>query len=268
MRCHVTRLLEITMKITLSCALLFSLSAFSSLSFAEQTLRFGVDPTFPPFESKASDGSLQGFDIDLGNAICAQAKVRCQWVQTGFDSAIPALQAKKFDAILSAMSMTEKRREQVAFSDMLYNTPSALLTPKNSPLTEAVSTLRGKAIGVAQGTIQESYAKAKWAAQGVNIVSYANQMEIYPDLVAGRLDATLANAVSADQGFLNTPEGKNYVIKATLVDKTLLGNGVGIGLRKEDAANLKLINDALAALHANGTYAQLAKKYFKFNVYP
>ncbi|WP_407298237.1 transporter substrate-binding domain-containing protein [Klebsiella quasipneumoniae] len=56
------------------------------VALAQQTLRFGVDPTFPPFESKAADGSLQGFDIDLGNAICAQAKVKCQWVEMGFDS--------------------------------------------------------------------------------------------------------------------------------------------------------------------------------------
>lgn len=106
----------------ISLALLLSYCAIQSAA-AQQTLRFGVDPTFPPFESKASDGSLQGFDIDLGNAICAQAKVSCKWVQIGFDGSIPALQAKKFDAILSAMSMTEKRREQVAFSDMLYVTP-------------------------------------------------------------------------------------------------------------------------------------------------
>ncbi|ORM72783.1 ABC transporter substrate-binding protein [Pantoea wallisii] len=256
------------MKRTLSLALLLSLGAFSQLTAAQQTLRFGVDPTFPPFESKASDGSLQGFDIELGNAICAQAKVKCQWVQIGFDGSIPALQAKKFDAILSAMSMTEKRRQQVAFSNMLYVTPSALLTPANSTLTEDISTLRGKNIGVAQGTIQETYAKSKWAPQGVNIVSYPNQMEIYPDLVAGRLDASLANAVSAEQGFLGTPEGKGYVNKATLDDKELLGNGVGIGLRKGDEANLTLINSALAELHKNGTYDKLAKKYFTFKVYP
>jgi lysine/arginine/ornithine transport system substrate-binding protein len=256
------------MKKNLSYALLLSLTAFSHAALAEQTLRFGVDPTFPPFESKASNGSLQGFDIDLGNAICAQAKVKCQWVQIGFDGSIPALKAKKFDAILSAMSMTEKRREQVAFSDMLYVTPSALLTPAKSPLTGDINALRGKNIGVAQGTIQETYAKGKWATQGVNVVSYPNQMEIYPDLVAGRLDASLANAVSAEQGFLSTPEGKGYVISDTLTDKEILGNGVGIGLRKDDEANLKLINTALAELHSNGTYDQLAKKYFKYKVYP
>ncbi len=256
------------MKKNLSFALMLSLTAFSQMAFAQQTLRFGVDPTFPPFESKASDGSLQGFDIDLGNAICEQAKVKCQWVQLGFDGSIPALQARKFDAILSAMSMTEKRREQVAFSDMLYVTPSAILTPAKSPLSGDIAALRGKSIGVAQGTIQETYAKAHWATKGVNVVSYPNQMEIYPDLVAGRLDGSLANAVSAQQGFLNTPEGKGYVISDMLVDKEVLGNGVGIGLRKGDEANLKLINEALAELHKNGTYDRLAKKYFTFKVYP
>jgi len=251
----------------ISLALLLSYCAIQSAA-AQQTLRFGVDPTFPPFESKASDGSLQGFDIDLGNAICAQAKVTCKWVQIGFDGSIPALQAKKFDAILSAMSMTEKRREQVAFSDMLYVTPSALITPADSALTDDIATLRGKNIGVAQGTIQETYAQTYWAPKGVSVVSYPNQMEIYPDLVAGRLDGTLANAVSADQGFLNTAEGKKYVNKVTLTDTAVLGNGVGIGLRKDDEVNRKLINTALAELHRNGTYDRLAQKYFKYKVYP
>lgn len=256
------------MKKSLSIALLLSLSAFTHFAQAQQTLRLGVDPTFPPFESKAADGSLEGFDIDLGNAICAQAKVKCQWVEMGFDSSIPALQAKKFDAILSAMSMTEKRRQQVAFTDMLYNTPSALLAPAASKLTTDVATLRGKTIGVAQGTIQETYAKTKWAPEGVNVVSYPNQMEVYPDLIAGRLDGSLSNAVSAEQGFLTKPEGKDYAIKGTLTDKKIFGDGVGIALRKGDEANLKMINAALAEIHKNGTYEALTRKYFKFNVYP
>lgn len=256
------------MKKGLTLSLLVALGAFSHLSYAEQTLSFGVDPTFPPFESKAADGSLQGFDIELGNAICAQAKVKCQWVQLGFDGSIPALQAKKFDAILSAMSMTEKRRQQVDFSNMIYSTPSALLAPSGSPISADISSLRGKTIGVAQGTIQESYAQSQWASQGVNIVSYPNQMDVYPDLVAGRLDASVANAVSAQQGFLKSPEGKGFVIKAMLNNKAILGAGVGIAVRKGDSEHLNLINTALAEIHANGTYDKLEKKYFPFKVYP
>lgn len=237
-------------------------------SIAAPVLRFGVDPTFPPFESKAADGNLIGFDIDLGNAICTEAKVSCEWVQTNFDGAIPGLKARKFDAILSAMSITEKRKEQIDFSNVLYKTPSALVSEKNTNIDDRINTLRGKSIGVAQGTVQEAYAKSQWAPAGINIVSYGSQMEVYPDLIAGRLDATLINAVSAEQSFLKTPEGNGFTIKATFNDAAVSGNGVGIGLRKGDVATQKLINTALTELHRNGTYDALAKKYFNFNIYP
>jgi len=78
---------------------------------AADQLRFGIDPTFPPFESKNANGQLIGFDIDLGNAICAEMKVQCSWVQNSFDGLIPALQAKKFDAILSSLSITDERKK-------------------------------------------------------------------------------------------------------------------------------------------------------------
>jgi lysine/arginine/ornithine transport system substrate-binding protein len=253
-------------KIALSALVL--LACASSSAFAAESLRFGVDPTFPPFESKAPDGSLQGFDIDMGNAICHQMKVKCVWVQTGYDGIIPALQARKFDAILSAMAMTDKRRQQVAFTDMLYNTPSALVTKKDSGLKPDAESLKGKSVGVAQGTTQETYAKAVWAGTGINVVSYPNQEEIWPDLASGRVDATLTSAASAETGFLKSPQGKDYQISGdTLYDKKYFGEGVGIGLRKDDRARVEKINAALAELHKNGTYDQLAKKYFSFDVY-
>ncbi|MGB7803283.1 ABC transporter substrate-binding protein [Buttiauxella sp.] len=256
------------MKKHILASLILAFSGLSHTVYAQQILRLGVDPTFAPFESKATDGSLQGFDIDLGNAICAQAKVTCQWVEIGFDATIPALNARKFDAILSAMAMTDKRREQVAFSDMLYNTPNALVALNSSTLSKDMASLRGKNIGVAQGTIHETYAKDKWASEGVNIISYANQMEIYPDLVSGRLDGSLTNIVSAEQGFLNQQQGKNFAVKAIIVDNKVFGEGTGIALRKDDNQNLQLINQALAEMHKNGTYDRLAKKYFNYSVYP
>lgn len=247
---------------------LTALVLFAASASAAEPLRFGVDPTFPPFESKAPDGSLRGFDIEMGNAICHQMQVKCVWVQTGYDGIIPALQARKFDAILSAMAMTDKRRQQVAFTDMLYNTPSALVTKKNSGLTPDAAALKGKTVGVAQGTTQETYAKAVWASAGIQVVSYPNQEEIWPDLASGRVEATLTSAAAAETGFLKSPQGKDYQISGnTLYNKEYFGEGVGIGLRKEDTKRVAGINAALAELHKNGTYDKLAKKYFSFDVY-
>ncbi len=256
------------MKKIVSSVFLASLFCASAAASAQEVLRFAVDPTFPPFEFKDANGSLQGFDIDIGNAICKQAQVKCEWTEMGFDALIPALKAKKFDAILSSMSRTEKRQQQIDFSDMIYHTPNALVVADGSKITDDISSLKGKTIGVAQGTTQEAWAKAKWAPAGVQVVSYANQDQVYPDLVAGRLDGTLTDAVTADNGFLKTPQGKGYFISAKPEDKVFFGQGSGIGLRKGDTARLTLINNAIAAIHKSGEYDRIEKKYFTFSVYP
>src|SRR6202045_1485547 len=136
-----------------------------------KVIRFGVDPSYPPFESKAADGSLVGFDIDLGNALCAKLNAKCVWVENDFDGMIPALQARKIDAILSDMSVTDKRRQQIDFTDKISDSPTRMVAKSGSNLQPTAESLRGKAIGVEQGTIQETYAKTYFEPNGENVVS-------------------------------------------------------------------------------------------------
>jgi lysine-arginine-ornithine-binding protein len=230
-------------------------------------LRFGVDPTYAPFESKAPSGQLVGFEIDLGNEICKRLQMHCVWVENGFDGIIPALKARKFDAILSAMSITPKREEQVAFSQPLFNTPSRLIAKVGSDLKPTVESLKGKSVGVAQGSTQEAYAKAYWASTGINVVSYANQELVYPDLRAGRIDATFTDALAGNQGFLKTPQGKGYAFSGDAVnDAKMLGKGAGIGFRKEDAALREKIDHAIGSMQKDGTYKKIEQKYFDFDI--
>lgn len=246
------------------------LSTFSVVATASDVnvIRFGVDPTFPPFESKAPDGTLTGFDIDLGHAICAQLKAKCVWVETSFDSIIPALKAKKFDGVLSAMTVNEKRKKQIAFTDRLYSSPSRLISKKGAGLQPTVESLSGKRVGVAQGSTQEAYAKAFWEAKGVSIVPYQNQDLVYPDLVTGRIDASLTDAPVADVGFLQTPKGANFEFAGDAIrEESILGAGIAIGLRKEDEKLRETLNSALAEIHKNGTYDSIEKKYFSTSLY-
>lgn len=249
-------------------ATVLALASTGVLSKDLSVIRFGVDPTYPPFESKNSDGQLVGFDIDLGNAICAQLKAKCVWVETAFDSIIPALQAKKFDGILSAMTVNEKRKQNVAFSDRLYNSPNRLIAKKDSGLLPTAESLKGKRVGVAQGTTQEAYIKAVWAPQGVVMVPYQNQDMVYQDLLNGRIDASLMDAVAADIGFLQTSKNTGFSFAGdALVDSELLGEGCAVGLRKDDPELREAINRALAAMHKDGTYDTIQKKYFTFDIY-
>lgn len=232
------------------------------------TIRFGVDASYAPFESKAPDGKLIGFDIDLGNEICKRLHAKCVWVESDFDGMIPALKAKKFDGILSSMSITPQRAAQIAFSSKLFNTPTRLVAKKGSTLLPTPASLKGKSVGVEQGTIQETYAKAYWAPAGANVVSYQNQDQVYADLQSGRLDATLQDAVQADIGFLKTPRGADYTfVGKDIDDEKTLGTGAGIGMRKEDADLVKKVDTAIAAMIKDGTYKKIESKYFAFDVY-
>ncbi|RKP50784.1 ABC transporter substrate-binding protein [Trinickia fusca] len=232
------------------------------------TIRFGVDASYPPFESKNTSGQVVGFDIDLGNEICKRLNAKCVWVENDFDGMIPALKAKKFDGVLSSMSMTPQREEQIAFSSRLFKTPTRLVAKQGSTILPTAESLKGKAVGVEQGTIQETYAKAYWEPKGVKIVPYQNQDQVYTDLISGRLDASLQDAVEADVGFLKTPRGAGFQFAGNEInDPKTLGNGAGIGLRKEDTDLKANIDRAIAEMIKDGTYQKIEKKYFDFDVY-
>jgi lysine/arginine/ornithine transport system substrate-binding protein len=247
---------------TLSVALL-AVSAGAAHAKDWTTMRFGVDASYAPFESKAPDGKLVGFDIDLGNEICKRMNAKCVWVEQDFDGMIPGLKAKKFDGVLSSMTITPQREEQIAFSSKLFNTPTRLVAKKGTSFQPTADSLKGKSVGVEQGTIQETYAKENWAPKGVNVVPYQNQDQVYADLLSGRLDAALQDEVQADIGFLKTSRGAGF----QFAGKEIPTGAAAIGLRKEDADLKAKIDKAIADMIKDGTYKKIEAKYFDFDVY-
>jgi ABC-type amino acid transport/signal transduction systems, periplasmic component/domain len=119
---------------SLSIALL-AISSGNAIAKEWSTVRFGVDASYPPFESKSADGKLVGFDIDLGNEICHRLNAKCVWVENAFDGMIPALKGRKFDGVLSTMSMTPARQAQIAFSSKVFRIPTRLVAKQGSTIT-------------------------------------------------------------------------------------------------------------------------------------
>lgn len=231
-------------------------------------IRIGVEGAYPPFSEVGPDGKLKGFEIDLALAYCAEMKAECTLVQQDFDGLIPALQAKKIDAIIASMSITDERKKAIAFSNPYYNTPARFAAKADAKLDVSVAGLKGKKIGVQRGTTHETYAAATFKQS--EIVRYGSQDQVFLDLKSGRIDATLMDSPAADFGFLKKPEGKGFAFAGpAIMDDKVFGVGTGVGMRKADEATLgKKFNAAIEALQANGGFKKLADKYFDYDIAP
>jgi len=237
------------------------LAASSSVGFAADKLKLAVDVPYEPFEFKAPDGTLTGFEIDLGNAVCAEIKAECEWVIQAWDGIIPGLLARKYDAIFSSMSITPERAEKVLFSDGYYNTPSAWFGKKdlNVDVTNKEA-LKGKRVGVQRGTIQDNYVTDEIGADIIDIKRYTTADDLVLDLKGGRLDLV----------FLDFPVGETTIAKdenySAIGDTIQRGNGVGAAFRKRDKELAEKFNAALKKLKEDGTYDEIMKKYFSYSI--
>lgn len=244
-------------------ALLFSSSPLLSHAASSDTLSFGTALGYAPFEYRGSDGKMTGFEIDLGNAICTQLKKNCKWIETEISTMVPALKARKYDAIMASIGVTEARKKLLLFTDKVHGGGTRLIVRENSGIYPDGAQLRGKRIGVEQGSNVENFARQRWARQGVNVVSYGNQDLVYNDLIAGRLDGMLTGEVQGLLGFLNTDKGKGFAFSGEKIQDPLIGTGVSaIAVDKTNTQLASELNGAIAALRANGTYQKIAAKYF------
>ena len=236
-----------------------------------KTIRIGVEGAYPPFSSTTPDGKLEGFDIDIARALGEAMGAKVKLVPQDWDGIIPALMARKYDAIVASMSITEERKKKVAFTNKYYQTPAKFVckkgTMKDFSRKGVAAATKGKKIGVQRATIHDNFITDN-GGKGVVIKRYATQDEAYMDLVAGRVDMLLADSVVIDGGFLKKPEGQPYqFIGPDLTDKKWFGEGIGIAIRKQDKDLVELFNKAIDKIRADGTYKRIQDKYFDFNVY-
>ena len=230
-------------------------------------LKVAIDPTYEPFTFKTADGKPTGFDVDIATALCEQIKRKCEFVEQAWDSMIPGLNAKKYDVIISSMSITDDRLKEVDFTDKYYNTPSRIVLKKSIKFTD-IASLKGKKLGVLKGSTQEKYALGDLKPAGVVVNSYDAQDQVYLDIKSGRLDGTVADYMEVSGGFLSKPEGANYVLVGPdLKDPKYFGYGAGIALRKGEDKLKSELNEGIKAIRATAAYKTMADKYFaKYNI--
>lgn len=247
----------------ISCTLMVSTGVAKDWS----KVRIGVEGAYPPFSYVTPGGDLAGFDIDIAMALGEAMGAEVTLVAQDWDGIIPALLAKKYDAIIASMSVTEERKKKVAFSNKYYNTPAKFICKKGTIAEFSKEAIKGMAIGVQRATIHDRYLTDNYG-KDVDVKRYGTQDEAYLDLTAGRVDMLLADSIALSDGFLKKPEGADYqFIGPDLSDPKWFGDGAGIAIRKEDKDLVEKFNMAIDKIRGDGTYKAIQDKYFDFNVY-
>jgi cystine transport system substrate-binding protein len=218
-------------------------------------LKVAIEGTYPPFNFRAPDGQLDGFDVAVAKAIAAKLGVKADFVATEWSGIIAGLQAGKFDVIVNQVGITAKRKESLDISPpYVYSAPQLILRKGDKAAYKSLDELKGKKLGVALGS---NYADMAKAVPGIDVKVYPGAPEYLADLAAGRIDAALNDRLMLA-----------YLIKTS---KLPLQTGaelpanqeqVGIPFRKGNPKFAKALDDAMAALRQDGTLRKLSLQWF------
>ncbi|KAJ9433650.1 MULTISPECIES: arginine ABC transporter substrate-binding protein [Enterobacterales] len=242
------------MKKVVIAALLAGLSLSAS---AAQTLRFATEASYPPFEFVDSDNKIQGFDVDLANALCKEMDATCTFTNQAFDSLIPSLKFRRFDAVMAGMDITPDREKQVLFSKPYYDN-SAIFIAQKGKMAD-VAALKGKRVGVQNGTTHQKYLSDKHS--DITVVPYDSYQNAVLDLKNGRIDAVFGDTAVVNEWLKQNANLAPLGEKVT--DKDYFGTGLGIAVRQGNSELQGKFNAALEKIKADGTYKTIYSKWFQ-----
>lgn len=266
----------------------FTIAPIVTDAASVREITIATEGASPPWDSINGHGELVGYDIDVGNELCRRIQIKCTFVAQDWDGLIPALTVGKFDAIMSGMSITEKRKKSIAFSipygggfnqlamrkdlglpatDIRAKVNLSNVGAEQQAILDQLRTvLAGKNLGVLRSSNSEAVVNQLFGSIA-NIRSYDTQENLHLDLAAGRIDGGLADYFTW-KTFLDSKDGEVAAFYGPELSGGLWGPGVGIGMRKGDEQLAEAFNQAIGSSIKDGTLKRLSIKWFGIDVSP
>lgn len=263
------------MKKGLSLSALIAFVALSlSTSVTAKPLRIGTECTYPPFTYRDANGNIEGFDVDIAREVAKRLDREPEFVCNPFASSIPALQARKFDILFTAISVTEERMKTVRFSVPYRSATGSFVGEASSDIklfnddgTPNSSALKGKVVGLQRSSTYDRYVSENFPDADIRRYDTVNNLVL--DLKAGRADVIIASSLSLWSAlFENQEDGKYKYISPEIDKPEYFGVGVAAAMRKNDAKLQEQVNVALESMYADGTFKAINLKYWSFTVLP
>ena len=268
---------------------LLTVSMLSMLSVAnEKSIRIGTEGAYTRWNNLNASGELEGAEIDFGNEACKRMGADCEWITQDWDGIIPALLQGKYDIIIAGMSITEERKEKVNFTNGYMTDGARFAVLKGSGLEglsvakftggvnkvnlnnaggkeqaaigQLIAAINASTVCVQSSTIHQNFLE-KHMSGAVKVKLYQAVDDHNLDLAAGRCDAILAD-VGSIIDFMESDGGVDVAFTGPTFSGGVFGDGVGGAVRKEDTDIVDMWNKAIAEMSADGTTAEITKKWF------
>jgi glutamine transport system substrate-binding protein len=226
----------------------------SGATITSGKLSMGSDTSYPPFESMEGTKPV-GFDVELAAAIAKKMNLELEVISTAWDGIIPGLKTKKYDIIMSAMTITPERQKQISFSNPYINSDQSIAVVKGSPI-KTQADLKDKVVGVQIDTTGQFKAEEIQKAGGLKeIQKFDTILVAFEALEQGKVDAIINDYPVSS--YVSTKRGKTQVVAEIKTDEKY-----GIGIRKDNTDMLTNVNKALQEVKDDGSYATIYKKWF------
>jgi cystine transport system substrate-binding protein len=225
---------------------------------AKGAIQIGLEGTYPPFNSVDEKGTLVGFEIDIANALAAKLGVKPNFQPGKWDGLLAALDVKRIDAVINQVTITPEREQKYAFSQPYTVSGIQIITRSDTKGIAKPADLAGKKVGVVLGTAYEKWLRAN--APGVDIRTYDDDPTRNQDLMVGRIDAILNDRLIVPALV------KQYGGKLAAAGEPFNTQKQAVAMRKDAPDLAKTVDDALAALRADGTLKTISEKWFGADV--
>lgn len=222
---------------------------------AADTIRIGTEGTYAPFSYHDTSNALVGFDVDIGRAIAKKLGVKAEFVEGKWDGLIAGLNVGRYDAVINQVGITPERKAKYDFSDPYISSEAVLIVRDDNTSIKTFDDIKGKR---SANTLTSNFGKLA-AQHGAEVVPVQGFNDAISLLTSGRVDATINDYLSYLDFKKQQPAAH---VKVVAHDNSAEFSNSGVLLRKDQPALREAINQALKAIHADGTYKQISLRYF------